>query len=211
VRKLRRPSQAAWLTNQLALREPKALEELLGAGQRLRDAEDAMLAGEGDAAELRSAADDERAAIARLTELARELAVSDGREPSATTLDRVAETLQAAGTDAKLAERVRAGRLDKEARSATIGVSARTPTESRRGRTARPPADDRAERDRARAELESARRDLKRAEQRRDRAQDDVDKHSERLKQARADLAEAKRDVKRLQAAVSRSERRAKK
>jgi hypothetical protein len=209
VKKLRRPSLAAWLVNQLALREPDALEALLAAGQRLRDAEDAMLAGKGDPAGLRAAAADEREAIASLIDAARGIASSDGRELNPATLDRVAETLQAAGADAELAERVRAGRIDKEVRAATIGASTRVPVSAQKAKADDSAADARAERERARVELDGARRDLERAEQRRDRAQDDVEKQTVRLKQARAELADAKRDVKRLEATVKRAEQRA--
>jgi phosphoglycolate phosphatase-like HAD superfamily hydrolase len=210
VKKLRRPSQAAWLVNQLALREPSALEEMLGAGQRLRDVEEATLAGKADAAGLRTAAEGERQAIAHMIDVPQEIAANDGLDVSPATLERVAETLQASGADPELAKRVRAGRLDKEARSATIGVSTRAPAGTRKAGRAGRSVDDQGGREQAQAELESASRDLERAEQRRDRALDDVNKHSERLKQARAELAEAKRDVKSLQATVRRSEQRAK-
>jgi hypothetical protein len=209
VKKLRRPSLAAWLVNQLALRDPDALEGLLAAGQRLRDVEDAMLAGKADPAELRAAAGDEREAITRLIDAARSIASSDGRQLNPATLDRVAETLQAAGADPELAERVRAGRLDKEVRAATIGASTRAPVRARKTTADDRASDARAERERARVELEGARRDLGRAEQRRDRAQDEVDKQAERLKQARAALVEAKREVNSLGATVKRAEQRA--
>jgi len=208
VGRLRRPSLAAWLVNQLALREPNAVEELLGAGSRLREVEDAMLGGKSDPAELRSAAADERDAIGRLVEAARDIAKGEDRDVKPPTFDRVTETLQAASVDPGLAERVRAGRLDKEARAATIGVSDRAPARARGAKAADPAANARAQRDRVRAELETARRDLERAEARRARAQDEVDKQTERLKQARTELADAKREAKRLATAIRRAEAR---
>ena len=131
VKGLRRPSMPAWLVNQLALREPKALDELLNAGRRLREAEDAMLGGNADAEDLRAAARDESEAVDNLVALARGIASGEGVKASRAALDRAAETLRAAGADPELAERIRAGRLDKEARSATIGASTRAPSTAR--------------------------------------------------------------------------------
>lgn len=211
VKKLRRPSPAAWLVNQLGLREGAGVEALLKGGDRLRRAEDAMLGGKGDADELRSAAGEEREAIDRLLAAARGIAAEDDRKVNQATFDRVGETLQAASADEDLAELVRGGRLEKEARSATIGASSVTPKRSRSGGRGSRASEKRVERERARGELERAERDLKLAEQRRGRAEDRVEEQAERLKQARADLAEARRDAKRLAAEVRRAERRLKK
>jgi hypothetical protein len=209
VKKLRRPSVAAWLVNQLGLREPGAVESLLAAGKRLRELEDAMLAGKGNADELRAAAAEERDAIQELVAAARRIADHDDRKVNEAIFDRVAETLQAASADEELAESVRAGRVEREAKAATIGVSSRAPAPARGRR--RPREDDRAERNRAQAELDAASRDLERAEARRERAQDEVDKQTERLKDARADLAKAKREATRAAAALRRAEGQAKK
>lgn len=210
VKRLRRPSVAAWLVNQLGLREPGAVESLLGAGKRLRELEDAMLAGKGKADELRAAAAEEREAIQELVAAARRIADHDDRRVNEASFDRVAETLQAASADAALAESVRAGRVEREAKVATIGVSSREPAPTGRRRGG-PKKDDAAERKRAQVELDAARRDLERAQARRERAQDEVDKQTERLKGARAELAKAKREATRLAAAVRRAEGRARK
>ena len=211
IKKLRKPSQAAWLVNQLALRYGGEVEELLAVGGRLRDLEDAMLAGDEDAAALRKAAADERAAIAALIDSARSIASSEGRKLSPATLDRVAETLQAASADTELAERVRSGRLDKEARSATLGASSRAPARRRGAKASARKDERRAERDEARLEIEAAQRDLERAEARRDRAQDEVDKQTARLGAARDALAEARREAKRLATELKRAEAKARK
>lgn len=206
VKKLRRPSLAAWLVNQLGLREGDDVKALLKAGERLRRAEDAMLEGKGDADDLRGAAGDEREAIERLLAAARRLVAEDDRKVNQATFDRVGETLQAAAADDDLAELVRSGRLEKEARSATIGASRKAPT-SKRGRRSRPrSSEDRAERERARATLERAERDRKLAEERRERAEKDVDEQTDRLKDARAALAEARREEKAARSASKRAE-----
>lgn len=63
-----------------------------------------MLGGKGDTHELRAAAGDERDAIDRLLDAARRIVAEDGRKINQATFDRVAETLQAAGADERLAE-----------------------------------------------------------------------------------------------------------
>ena len=65
VKALRRPPLSAWAVNQLARRPGEGLGPLLAAGERLRAAHQAALAGEG-AAELRAAAKAERDAVAGL-------------------------------------------------------------------------------------------------------------------------------------------------
>ena len=161
-----------------------------------------MLAGDKDADALRKAAADERAAIAALIDSARSIASNDERKLSPATLDRVAETLQAANADTRLAERVRAGRLDKEARSATLGVSPRAPARGRGTKATARKDERRAEREQARLELEAARRDLERAEARRDRAQDEVDKQT---RTARRGARRARRGKARGEAARDRA------
>jgi hypothetical protein len=109
VRALRRPPLSAWAVNQLA-RGPQGLGELLAAGQRLRAAHQAALAGEG-AAELRAAAKAEREAVAALVLAALELLRQAGHPTTDATRDRVAATLHAAAASPEAAELVGGGRL----------------------------------------------------------------------------------------------------
>jgi hypothetical protein len=183
------------------------------AGARLRAAEEAMLAGRADADELRGAAAAERDALDRLMTRAREIAANDGRRLNQATLDRVAETLQAAATDEDVADAVRTGRLAKETKRATIGAGARAPS-GRAGRRAKSRAKDgRREREQERAQalraVQHAEGELERAEAHLDRAQKEVDTREERLKQARAELAQAKRDVKSAEGAVRKARKQA--
>src|SRR4051794_37239529 len=62
VKGLRKPSAAAWIVNQLARTRARARRDLLRAGQELRDAHERVVAGGGDAGELRAAAEAEHAA-----------------------------------------------------------------------------------------------------------------------------------------------------
>ena len=107
VKALRRPSVAAAAINR-AVREHGA-DELLAAGEALRDAHEALLAGNGDAAAVREATTSEREAV---REFAR-LALGDGA--SASTEDKVRATLHAASVDDDVRDLLIAGRLEREA------------------------------------------------------------------------------------------------
>src|SRR4051794_36791009 len=61
VKRLRKPTAAAWAVNQLVRAEPDLVEALLGAGGELRQAHRQAASGRG-ADQLRAAADAERAA-----------------------------------------------------------------------------------------------------------------------------------------------------
>jgi hypothetical protein len=110
VKALRRPPLSAWAVNQLARAEQQALEGLLAAGERLRAAQHAALAG-GDAAELRAAAKAEREAVAGLVAAALARLREAGHPATEATRDRVAATLHAAAASPEAADLVRQGRL----------------------------------------------------------------------------------------------------
>src|SRR4051794_12453285 len=63
VAKLRRPSAAAWVVNQLVRSSAEGVQELFAAGDALRAAQADVLAGRGDGAALREAGARERAAV----------------------------------------------------------------------------------------------------------------------------------------------------
>jgi len=110
VKALRRPPLSAWAVNQLARGQGDGLGPLLAAGERLRAAHQAALAGEG-AAELRAAAKAERDAVAGLVRSAMELLGAAGHPTTDATRDRVAATLHAAAASPEAAAQVGSGRL----------------------------------------------------------------------------------------------------
>ena len=123
VKALRRPPLSAWAVNRLAREQPADLDLLLAAGERLRAAHQAALAGEG-AAELRAAAKAEREAVAGLVETALELLREAGHPTTDTTRDRVAATLHAAAASPEAAELVRHGRLTADLDPSGFGAIA---------------------------------------------------------------------------------------
>ena len=124
VKALRKPTVAAWALNQLSRRRSKELGRLLSAGERLRAAQEELLAG-GDRSAFQKAAAEERELVAELTGEAMKLA-SEARERSGAGLDqKISETLHAAALDAETAEELREGRLTRE-REAIGGFGAMT-------------------------------------------------------------------------------------
>jgi hypothetical protein len=122
VKALRRPPLSAWAVNQLARGRGPGLEGLLAVGERLRDAHQAALAGEG-AAELRAAAKAEREAVAGLVKDAMALLGEAGHASADATRDRVAATLHAAAASPEAADLVRHGRLTADLDPSGFGTA----------------------------------------------------------------------------------------
>jgi hypothetical protein len=204
VSKLQKPTVAAWAVNQLVRTQRREVGAMFEAGDALHKAQADVLARRGSAGELRRAAERERAAVAKLMEKARGLLTSQGHELSQATLERVAETLDAAALDQDARSRVRDGRLERELRHIGLGAagSVAAPMPARSGSRAskakpqpeRPRSDrDRAEKLRAarkaagdaRRIAERARRELKAAQERHDRAAEALREAGDALAAAR--------------------------
>jgi hypothetical protein len=199
VKRLKRPTQAASVVNRLSLDHPDETQALLDAAERLRDAHSQLGTG-GSGERLREAAREEREALGRLMGLARQM----GPRPSAATLDRVGETLQAAGSDEEVARLVRTGRLDRERRAASLTGGA-TPA---RSRAAPKPAKDRS---RKLKEVRAALNELHRREKRTRIAQEKAlerraDAESE-LEDARAAVTESEDELASIEGEIADRER----
>jgi hypothetical protein len=103
---LRRPTVAAWSVNLLARRWAELVEQVVGLGGSLREAQ-AMLQGEA----LRELTRQRRQLVAAVTQEARALAAAEGQKLSDAAIRQVEETLQAAMADPAAAEAVRSGLL----------------------------------------------------------------------------------------------------
>ncbi|WP_022892972.1 hypothetical protein [Agromyces subbeticus] len=106
VQVLRRPSPAAWLVNQLVRRRGEQVDSIIELGERLRDAQDDL-----DAETLAQFARQRRQLVAALARDAGELAEELGNSVRSPVLDEVAQTMQAAMSDAAAADAVRSARL----------------------------------------------------------------------------------------------------
>lgn len=110
IKRLRRPTVAAWLVNLLAHRAPDRVAELTPLAEALRDAQ-RQLRG----ADLRALTVQRRELLSALTEQAADLAVraQPALSPAKLPLTEVEQTLAAALADDEVAAQVRAGMVAK--------------------------------------------------------------------------------------------------
>ncbi len=105
VAKLRRPTLVAWAINQVARRQPEALEALIDAAAAVATAQRDLLAG-GQPADLRAARYNQRMAAGVVVRAA---AITAGGNHG----DAITATVDAALADAELVERLQAGTLSE--------------------------------------------------------------------------------------------------
>ena len=96
VRALEKPTAVAWAVNQVFWRARAAFDRVMKAGGELRKAQVAAL--QGKAANLRTASDAHRRAIADAVAQAERLAAESGSKPSADALARTFEALSLAAS-----------------------------------------------------------------------------------------------------------------
>jgi hypothetical protein len=195
IKKLRKPTVAAWAVNQLSRQAGDDLDALLAAGEALRQAQ---LGGGGDAVAVRSTARGEREAVETLVARAADL-LGGG---SAATLEDVRQTLHSIASDDEARSLVASGRLTEPRASVGLFGGFVAPRKSidegegtksrgqsgKSGKAAAKPArksasDDSAAKKRAAAEAR------------------------ERQKQARAALRDAEREARERERAVEAAER----
>jgi hypothetical protein len=205
VRKLRRPTVAAWLINRAALESPEQLKEFAEASRQLEDAQAQALEGkEGAADALRAAVVRERDATSAIAGTAEKAARDAGDAPSGHALELVGQTLRAAAVDPELRERVLRGRLEREQSAATLGTPATGPSRRPDPRSAK--RRDAAE---ARRELERLEGELVDAAGLEERLRARVEQLTEALRQEKRKLADRKRETAALKRRVKAVERRA--
>lgn len=120
VKSLRKPSTAAWVVNLLVRREAGQVDQLLAVGAALREAQQAMSAGE-----LRTLTKQRRQVTAAVTTQARRLAAEEGSRVTEAVAEQVEATLTAAMVDAECGRAVRSGLL--VASLSTTGVEPMDP------------------------------------------------------------------------------------
>jgi hypothetical protein len=189
VKKLRRPTVAAWIINLAALEAREQVEEFAAASHALEKAQARAVEGTDEgAAAWRAAAAREREAIAAVLDAAERLARDAGKAPTARAMELVDQTLRAASADPMLHERVLAGRLEREQAAATLGaLGAGTPPKRRRA-----PAK-RQEAAQARRELARLERALADAEGREEELEAQVEYAEKAVREAKARLRDHRR------------------
>jgi hypothetical protein len=201
VKGLAKPSRAAWLVNQLSVRNPDEVSDLLDLGKQLRAAQEDMLAGSADRDRLREAAQREQRTVDSLTRAAEKI----GGGVGAQILTRVTETLQSAAGEPAVAAAIERGRLTREQRSASIGLigtaAPATGGSKRPVASEREAAEQRARRQQAKRrqtaerKLASAEKRLERERAALERAQDRVDEAEGRVHGAELDVHAARREL----------------
>lgn len=106
VKALRKPTVAAWLTNQLARRHGAEVDALADLGERMRRAMSGM-----DGAALRELAVERKKQVDGLLKAARAVAKETGQKAGPDLLESVAASLDAAVADPRAAEALRAAHL----------------------------------------------------------------------------------------------------
>ena len=216
VAKLAKPSVAAWIVNRVAHDEPGLVDDLLDAGARVRDVQ----LGAGSATDLRTAAEEQEAALRAVMRKAEKAAAARGSSTPA-TLEKVRETLRAGALDADLAEQVRRGVLVRDQRAVGFPLGVAVPAERRRPAVAkrvqkeRRPAAKKEPRDevaakrveRATAAAEAARDDLASAEDDLSRAREVFEARTDGVESARRAVTAAERQADDARRAVERAEK----
>jgi len=122
VKGLRKPSGPAWVVNQLARTQTPEAKELEDSGQVLREAHEQLLQGQGQADDLREAADRQTEAVLTLLDKAHGLLDGAGNPPSQATLEKTQQTLEAVAVDEDSRAAFATGRLTHEARPIGLGL-----------------------------------------------------------------------------------------
>jgi hypothetical protein len=205
IKKLRRPSVAAWLINRTALSSREPLSEFAAASRGLEEAQTRALEGDDDAvAEWRAAAAREREANAAVVETAAGLARDSGHSVNQRALELVGETLRAAAGNSDLRDRVMRGRVEREQSAPTLGMPAVLSARRRESASAK-----RQEVALARRELERLRDELDDAAAREERLRESVKRTTQTLRHEKARLADAKRETANLRRQAKAGERKA--
>jgi hypothetical protein len=206
IRKLKKPTAPAWAINQLARTHPKDVQALLAAGEVLRRVQERALGDRAAARELRDVGRDERAAVERLVDAARELLPEAAK--SSPSLERIRHTLHAAASDQELRDELARGRVTEDRESAGFGVD--PGSVSRAGTTGTKAKDPgptlRKELRSARSKERRAERSAQNAERSLERMQAEAEDVSRRLDAAQRELRRARAAAEQARATTSELE-----
>jgi hypothetical protein len=202
VAALPKPSVAAAALNELVREDPSEARALIQSGKRLRQAQEAAVAGKRGA-DLQQAIEEHRSALDRVQRDLRR------RKLSGPTLDKAVKTLRVASVDPELQPQLERGTLHEDLTSAGFGLDPGIVPVGRKREPAARKAPDRAAQEKrkqearerlqeARAALTEAKRAAKeaeaekrKAERRAEAAQQAVERAAEELERAQESVAEA--------------------
>jgi hypothetical protein len=198
VKRLRKPSVAAWALNQVRRNNPEESDKLIEAGRRLREGQERLLAGGGREPFQRAAAD-ERRLVGELARQAEHEVAAAGRSVSAAVQEKVRTTLHAVASDPAAREGLATGRLVRDHEASGLGPAAgRAPSSGAGpGQPGKEPS--------AKAAAARERR-ARRLEERLERARERHRQLDEKSADAGRRLREARREAQRAAAALERAE-----
>ena len=210
VKKLPKPTRAAWAVNRLVREKPAEMRALLDAGEALEGAQQQLLQG-ADREVLRDAAD----AARRLVEALAAEADADGA-----TQDKVRATLHAATVDGDVREEIAHGRVVKERAAVGFGgldglelpsgrtVPGRARTTKKTARQAAPEAEAETAPPKPKGPTKAQRDALRRANEAEARAERAVDGARRALEQVETTIAARRRDLEEAEAALGEAQAR---
>jgi hypothetical protein len=187
--KLPKPSAAAAAVNRIARREPSEVRALIQAGKRLRQAQEAAVAGKSS--DLQGAVAEHRAALERVQREARKLKLS------AAVLERVVATVRAASVDPELQPLLERGLLAHEVEGSGFSLDPGLAAAA----AARPRATEKAAPKAAKPKVDEA------AKARLRKAKERLAAASKEASAAQKSLARAEREAQRADEAVAKAER----
>jgi hypothetical protein len=205
VKRLRKPSVAAWALNQVRHSHRRESDKLIEAGRRLREGQEALLAGAGREQVERAAAD-ERRLVGELTRRAERNLADAGRPASAAVQEKLRATLHAVASDPEARAEFEAGRLVRDHEPSGLGplAEASAPSTGTAGkRRKKPPATTPTALERKARRLEKR---LERARARRRKLEEDSAEAGRRVREARREAARAATELERAEAAGGRAE-----
>lgn len=207
VKALRRPTQSAWLVNQLVRARREIVDELAAVGEALRQAESTLTG-----AALRDLGRQRSALVAAMVAEARRVGAELAARVDSTVLGEVQATLEAALADPGAADEVRRARLVQPLAYASLGglttsstgprpaVSAPAPVDTTAARASRTADSERAEKAAQAARVKAAKAALRaattaerKAAGERDAREQERDRLAQQLDQLREEVTEVER------------------
>ena len=207
VKRLRKPSVAAWALNQVSRTNPKGVKELIETGRRLRQAQEGLLAG-GRRDPLDKASEKERRLVAELSRHAERELVAAGRSVSGSVQEKLRGTLHAVATDSEARDSLRSGRLVREHAASGLGPLVEVPEREipRRARRLEEQLEQaRSEQRELEEELSAARRALRVARREAARASSALERAEAADEQAQARAEKAGERTAQLEAELRRA------
>jgi chromosome segregation ATPase len=190
VRVLKKPSRVAWLLNQFSARGAKLRDELLDAGEALREAQERLVAGEGESADLREASSREREAVSAALAAVEALAGDAGARLSPAAIERARQTLHAVALDEGVRQAFERHRLITEHDAPGLGglSPGAAPTSRGGAKTTRSQDAEREEEKRRRGALKAAEAEARKLAAREEKAEREVEAARQAAQQAQQDL-----------------------